>query len=345
MAGNNGASTPEDDDPFGYLYEDGRAAGAQPPGQGGQGGYGYPGPAAQRGVPRTSYNQVRTVGERQYGQQVPQQGAYGYPPQAQNNAQYGQQQGQYAQPQGQYGQPNAQYAAPETYPGAPTSQVPHQGGRGNGGGPGRGGPNTKGLLIGAIAVVAVVLIGIGAALMTGDGDKDKKNNDAASSSSGAAGEVEESPKPQQSKSSEAPPELPKQDAVSLKLGGTAAVEKSVKGAEGPGGAYVSGFNAVGSSVTWQAAMEKAGSYRLTVRYAIPGKDANATLTVNGKPNSQPIGLKDFVHSSDPNWEKNWQTTWAPVDLVKGENEISISCQDGNQCDVILDWLEVTPANG
>ncbi|MFB7560057.1 CBM35 domain-containing protein [Streptomyces brevispora] len=331
MAGNNGASTPEDDDPFGYLYEDGQAAGAQPPGQG---GYGYPGPAAQPGVPRTSYNQVRTVGERQYGQQVPQQtygqpqqGSYGYPP-ASN---------------GQYGQPNTQYAAPETYPGAPTTQVPHQGGRGNGG-PGKGGPNTKGLLIGAVAVVAVVLIGIGAALMTGDGDKNKKKEEATSSS-GAAGQVEESPKPEPTKSSEAPVELPKQDAASLKLGGTATVEKSVKGAEGPDGSYVSGFNAVGSSVTWRAAIENAGSYRLTVRYAIPGKDANATLTVNGKSNSLPIGLKDFIKSSDPDWEKNWQTTWAPVDLVKGENEIKISCEDGNQCDVILDWVEVTSAQG
>ena len=94
-AGNNGASKPEDDDPFGYLYADGQAAGAQPPGQG---GYGYPGPAAQQpGVPRTSYNQVRTVGERQYGQVPPQQ-AYG-----QQSAQdpYGQQSAQ--QPYGQQG--------------------------------------------------------------------------------------------------------------------------------------------------------------------------------------------------------------------------------------------------
>ncbi|MEW5660439.1 carbohydrate-binding protein, partial [Streptomyces cinereoruber] len=30
-AGNDGSNKPEDDDPFGYLYEDGRAAGAQPP--------------------------------------------------------------------------------------------------------------------------------------------------------------------------------------------------------------------------------------------------------------------------------------------------------------------------
>ncbi|MFI6725111.1 carbohydrate-binding protein [Streptomyces sp. R-74717] len=315
-AGNNGASKPEDDDPFGYLYEDGQAAGAQPPRQG---GYGYPPVAPQPGVPRTSYNQVRTVGERQYGQQVPNQ-----------------------QP---YGQPNAQYAAPETYPGgAPTAHVPQQGGRGRSGGPGKGGPNTKGLLIGAVAVVLVVLIGIGAALLTGNDNKDKKK-DEATSSAGPGDQVEESPKPQNSASSEAPAELPKQDAATLKLGGSAVVSQSVKGAKGPNGSYVTGFNAVGSSVTWKAAIEEEGKYRLTVRYAIPAKDANATLTVNGKPNSQPIGLKNFIHSSDSNWEKNWQTTWAPVDLIKGENEISISCQEGNQCDVILDWLEVTPAKG
>lgn len=112
--GNNGASTPEDDDPFGYLYEDGQASGATPPRSG---GYGYPGPSAphQPGVPRTSYNQVRTVGERQYGQ-VPQQ-QYGQPqaPHGQQPQQYGQQ---------QYGQPTAQYAAPETYGGAPTGPAP-----------------------------------------------------------------------------------------------------------------------------------------------------------------------------------------------------------------------------
>ncbi|SCD95113.1 hypothetical protein GA0115253_1024241 [Streptomyces sp. Termitarium-T10T-6] len=102
-AGNNGASKPEDDDPFGYLYADGQAAGAQAPGQG---GYGYPGPAAQPGVPRTSYNQVRAVGERQYGQQqVPQQqGGTATAQQA------------YGQPAQQYNRPNPQYAAPDDLP-------------------------------------------------------------------------------------------------------------------------------------------------------------------------------------------------------------------------------------
>ncbi|MEE4493896.1 carbohydrate-binding protein [Streptomyces sp. BE230] len=321
MAGNNGASTPEDDDPFGYLYEDGQAAGAQPPGQG---GYGYPGPAAQPGVPRTSYNQVRTVGERQYGQ-VPQQA-------------YGQPQAPYGQPNGQYGQPNAQYAAPETYPGgAATAQVPHQGGRGSGGGPGRGGPNTKGLLIGALAVVAVVLIGIGVALMTDDDDKDKKK-DEASTSSGPAGEVEQSPTPDQSKSSEPPVELPKQDAASLKLGGDAGLDNTVKGAKSSNGQYIN-LNAVGRSATWSVEVPEAGEYTLFVTYGVPGKDAKTSLTVNAEaPRS--INMTNFAKAPEGDLEKGWTTTYAYVNLTKGPNTLMISCNEGDQCDANLDQLSL-----
>lgn len=315
-AGNNGASKPEDDDPFGYLYEDGRAAGATPPSQGR--GYGYPGPAAQPGVPRTSYNQVRTVGERQYGQ-VPQQA------------------------QAPQGQPTAQYAAPETYPGgAPTRQsVPQQHSNGHGGhGGGRsGGPNTKGLLIGAIAVVAVVVIGIGAALMTGGGEDGKAGNRSGGNGGTTAGEsVKPSEEPSAAEDPQEP--LPKQDAATLQLGAPAALGKDIQGAEGSGGAFVTGFNAVGASVTWKAKVTEPGAYKLYVRYAIPAQDANATLTVNGKANSNPLGLKNFIKSTDPAWDKNWQTTWAPVTLKKGENELKISCEQGNQCNAILDWLEV-----
>ncbi|MGW4699642.1 CBM35 domain-containing protein [Streptomyces sp. NPDC004285] len=316
-AGNDGASKPEDDDPFGYLYEDGQAAGAQPP-QGG--GYGYPGPgAAQPGVPRTSYHQVRTVGERQYGHH--QQQAY-VPPQ-----------------QAPYGQPQAQYAAPETYGAQPqTRPIPPQRG---GGGSGRG-PNTKGLLIGAVAVVAVVVIGIAAAVISNSGGEKDKDKAGGNTPSTAPSQVSETPSTEPS-SDKTPEELPKQDAATLMLGGQAAAEKTVPGAEGAGGVYVSGFNAPGASVTWKANMPSGGKYRLTVRYAIPAVDANATLTVNGKANSLPLGLKNFIHSSDPNLEKNWQTTWAPVTLQQGDNEIKISCEQGNQCNVLLDWLEVTPA--
>ncbi|WP_406393193.1 carbohydrate-binding protein [Streptomyces sp. NBC_00887] len=323
-AGNNGASKPEDDDPFGYLYEDGRAAGAQPPGQGGQGGYGYPGPAAQPGVPRTSYNQVRTVGERQYGQVPPQQ-AYGQ----QAPPQYGQ------QPPQQYGQPNAQYAAPETYPGgAGSSQVPPRGG-GRGAGPGRGGPNTKALLIAAVAVVAVVLIGIGAALMTGDDDK----KDQAGTSAGPAGEVKESPKTEDSaKPSKEPVELPEQDAATLSLGGTAALDNTVKGAKGANGQYIS-LNEVGRSATWTVDVPESGPYTLYVTYGVPGKDAKTSLTVNAE-EPRSINMKNFAKAAEGDLEKGWTTTYAWVQLNKGSNTLTLSCREGDQCDANLDQLSL-----
>ncbi|MFE4371622.1 CBM35 domain-containing protein [Streptomyces sp. NPDC056835] len=347
-AGNNGASTPEDDDPFGYLYEDGQAAGAN---QRRQGGYGYPGPAAQPGVPRTSYNQVRTVGERQYGQQQavpPQQAPYGQQPQY-GQAPYGQQQAPQGQaPYGQapYGQQqNPHYAAPETHPGgATTRQVPAQRGGGRG-----SGPNTKGLLIGAIAVVAVVVIGITAALLTNNDDKN--NNADPTPTGGPTSSADQSQQPTDEasgKDDDTSPDgigLPKQDAATLKLGPPAVLATDIDGAQGTNGSYVTGFNAVGASVTWTADIKEAGSYALSVRYAIPAKDANATLTVNGKANNSPLGLKNFISSNDPDWAKNWQTTWAPVELKKGKNTLKISCEQGNQCDAILDWLEVTPPKG
>ncbi|MEU1222270.1 carbohydrate-binding protein [Streptomyces microflavus] len=323
-AGNNGASKPEDDDPFGYLYADGQAAGAQPPGQG---GYGYPGPAAQPGVPRTSYNQVRTVGERQYGQQqVPPQQGYGYPPQ-QN----------YGQPAQQYNAPNPQYAAPETYPGgAPTA---HHGSVPGGGSGGRGGPNTKALLIAAVAVVAVVLIGIGAALLSGDdGDKDKKNNEAASSE-GPADKAEESGKPDKKpEETPKPVELPKQDAATLTLGGSASLDSTVKGAKGANGNYIN-LNEVGRSATWTVDVPEAGPYTLYVTYGVPGKDAKTTLTVNAQ-EPRSINMKNFAKAAEGDLEKGWTNTYAYVQLDKGSNTLRLSCETGDQCDANLDQLEL-----
>lgn len=326
-AGNNGASTPEDDDPFGYLYEDGQASGAQAPRQG---GYGYPGPAAQPGVPRTSYNQVRTVGERQYGQQVPHQQAYGYPPRQGQPPQYGQQ---------QYGQPNPQYAAPETFPGGtPTAQAPHQGGRGGAGGSGKGGPNTKGLLIAAVAVVAVVVIGITAALLTGDKAEKDKKKDEAGTSAGAAGQVEESPKPRKSDATDAPVEPPKQDAATLKLGGSAKLDNAVKGAKSANGQYIN-LNEVGRSASWAVDVPEAGEYTLFVTYGVPGKDAKTSLTVNSQ-DPRSINMTNFAHAAEGDLEKGWTTTYAYVNLDKGSNTLMISCQDGDQCDANLDQLSL-----
>jgi hypothetical protein len=311
-SGNNGASTPEDDDPFGYLYADGQANGAQPPSGGG--GYGYPG----------SVNRVRAVGQRQYGQ----------PAQAAQTAQYGQ-----AVPQqGAYAQPNAHYAAPETLPGgAPTSQPPYNGGNGNG----RRGPNTKGLLIGAIAVVAAVVIGIGVAMLGGnDDDKDKTGNEAGSGPTQSQ-QKSSAPSPSNSNSQAAAEDLPTIDAKALALGGSASTASDVKGAQADGGVYVTGFNQVGSSVTWSVdGIPKSGKYTVYVGYSVPGKDQNATLSVNGTPSDTPVDLKNWTHAAEGDYEKGWTKTYNWVQLNKGTNTIKLSCEQGNQCDALIDqmWL-------
>ncbi|MFF4957488.1 CBM35 domain-containing protein [Streptomyces sp. NPDC001222] len=303
--GNNGASTPEDEDPFGYLYADGQANGAQPP----SGGYGYPG----------SVNRVRTVGERQYGQ-----------PQAQApTAAYG----QVPQQQG-YGQPNAHYAAPETQPGgAPTTRQATAGP--GGGGRGRG-PNTKGLLIGAIAVVAAVVIGIGVAMMGGNGNK---KDSAGGASSGPT--TSQSDSPSASASASAAGELPKIDAKALRLEGGTTTASDVKGAKADGGVYVGGLNAVGAAVTWSVDVPADGKYTLHTGYGVPGVDATATLTINGTPLDSPLKLKNWANAAQGDWEKGWTKTYNYIQLNKGTNTIRISCEQGNQCNANLDQLWLT----
>ncbi|MFI6084046.1 carbohydrate-binding protein [Streptomyces sp. NPDC051217] len=330
-AGNNGASTPEDDDPFGYLYEDGQTAanGAQAR----RGGYGYPGPASQPGVPRTSYNQVRTVGERQYGQ-VPQQGPYGQQPQYGGQQQYGQQAPNGQAPYGQspYGQsPDAHYAAPETG-GAQTRTVPAQRGRGSG-----GGPNTKGLLIGAVAVVAVVVIGITAALLS-NGD-DSKNADGGPTEAPTTGEsAAPSEDPGKQEPGDKPVELPKQDAATLKLGAPAVLARDIPGAKGADGAYVT-FNGPGGSASWTVDLPEAGPYTLFITYGVPGKDAKTSLTINDeKPRS--VNMSNFAKAKEGDWEKGWTTTYAYVNLDKGSNTLKLSCEAGDQCEAILDQVSL-----
>jgi hypothetical protein len=292
--GDNGASTPEDEDPFGYLYADGQARGAQPP----SGGYGYP----------NSVSRVRTVGERQYGQQpAPQQ-------------------------QGAFGQSGA-YQAPETLPGgAPTGRQPMPG-AGYGGGRGRG-PNTKGLLIGAIAVVAAVVIGITVAMVNGNSDGDKNGGQAAPSTGQSQSASADTSAP-----SPAAADLPKIDAKSLQLGGSATTASDVKGAKAAGGVYVSGFNAVGSSVTWNVdGIPSTGKYTLYVGYGVPGKDASATLTINGTPSTSKVQMKNWAGAPAGDYSKGWTHSFNYVQLNKGTNSVKLSCEAGDQCDANIDQL-------
>ncbi|MBT2455910.1 CBM35 domain-containing protein [Streptomyces sp. ISL-86] len=329
-----GANKPEDDDPFGYLYADGQAAGATPPAQGG--GYGYPGPTvggqpgAQPGVPRTSYNQVRTVGERTYG------GQRGPLPHQQSPAQ------QPASYQAQYQAPEALQAGGYGVPPQSqhqTQQVPAPGGHGGGGGSSR-----RGMLIAAVAVVAAVAIGIGAALAFGDKDKGKdgKNQAGNQGQTSTAPKNSDSPKPNASAEPSQEP-LPKADFAGsgMSLTGGAALQNTVAGAKSAGGQYVGGLNALGAAATWTLDVPKAGSYKLKMTYGVPGKDASTTLTINGEVQTRPINMKNFSNAKPGEWDKGWTNTWSSVQLKQGSNTIKISCEAGNQCEVNLDqlWLE------
>ncbi|WP_019355154.1 hypothetical protein [Streptomyces sp. AA1529] len=342
-AENNGTgAAPEggDDDPFAYLYR--QEGGAQQPASG-----------QQPGVPRRSYNQVRAVGERQYGygypqqaQQPQQQGSgYGYPqqgsgygyPQQQSGYGYPQQPGYGAQqPAPPQHQPSPHYAAPETMPGGRAAARQQ-------GGPGRGGRNRTGLLVGAIAVVAAVVIGIGAAIVfNDDGDADEPQaRDTGSAQQDDQGQGQDEGDKERKDQEPASKKLPKEDAASLRLGGGATAATDVSGAKGQGGAYVGGMNQPGSSATWALKdIPEGGKYTLHVRYGVPGKDADATLTVNGKPESRPLRMKNFSGAKEGDWEHGWQNTWSNIQLQKGQNSVKISCEDGNKCEVNLDqvWL-------
>ncbi|MFL4905190.1 CBM35 domain-containing protein [Streptomyces sp. MMS24-I2-30] len=306
--GDNGASTPEDDDPFGYLYADGQARGAQPP----SGGYGYP----------NSVSRVRAVGERQYGQQAP----YGQQP----PAGYGDQTVP-VQQQGAYGQSNAHYQAPETFPGGAGPGAP-QPTHGGGGRNGRG-PNTKGLLIGAIAVVAAVVIGISVAMFSNtNGDKNDGAPTASASTDDAGSQESASSSP--TKTAASGPGV--QDAAALPLGGGAQVGTEYSGARAAGGKYVDQMTQPGASVTWKVDVPKAGTYDLWMRYANAEKDAaSATTVVNGKALSYKPDLQNYGKEGD--WNA-WYRSYVSVQLDKGTNTVAVTCGQGDACHFNLDQL-------
>ncbi|MFI8088327.1 carbohydrate-binding protein [Streptomyces sp. NPDC086080] len=303
--GNNGASTPEDDDPFGYLYADGQANGAQPP----SGGYGYP----------NSVNRVRPVGTRQYGQQPA-------APQA-------------PQQQGAYSQPSAHYAAPEAQPGgAVTTQSPQP--SHGGGGRGRG-PNTKGLLIGAVAVLAAVVIGISIAMIGGD-DEDKGDNQADVGPTQSQDQGEPTPSPSGDDGEDEKAELPTIDAKALRLEGGAATASEFEGAKADGGIYVAGLNNPGAAVTWTVnGIPEDGAYTVFVRYSTTDDPQSMTLNVNGKPFGSKLNMDNFARAKDGDFSKGWTQTYAYPTLSKGTNTISVSCGEGDKCNVLLDqlWLK------
>ncbi|MFR9675990.1 hypothetical protein [Streptomyces sp. TR06-5] len=319
-AENQGADAPEGDDPFAYLYRQeggARDGSAQTP---------------QPGVPRRSYNQVRAVGERQYGARQPQGG----PPPAAPYGGYGD------------GSPNAHYAAPETMPGGRAAS--RQAGAPGPSEGGRGGGNRNGLLIGAVAVVAAVVVGIGSAMLvngddsTGSGGTGSGGTPTAGASADAREQPEQREEDDQEKPEPKQADLPKEDAATFRLGGDAQVQNTVPGAKARNGAYVAGMNAEGSSATWAFDMEKAGTYRMYIQYSVPGKKMRTSLDVNGQSHGGGLNMDNFAHADKGDWAKSWTYTYADVNLKKGRNTVTVSCRKGDKCDVLLDqfWLTKQP---
>jgi hypothetical protein len=88
---------------------------------------------------------------------------------------------------------------------------------------------------------------------------------------------------------------------------------------------------------------EAGKYRLYVSYGVPGQDEHLSLNVNGQEHGTGLNMKNFAHAEKGDWEHGWTSTWASVNVDKGENTFSISCQPGDKCDVNLDQVWLAPA--
>lgn len=315
--------TPEDDDPFAYLYR----------------GEGTDGASAQEtaplpGVPRTSYHQATQVGRTQYGQ--PQQAPQGYqaqpqlPHQEQPTARYTpQQSGQQAPP----------YGAQPSYQQGPTP--PAGGGRAGNRAAGGGARGGRGVMIGTVAVIAVVVVAIIAVALNSGGNKSKN---AGSSTSSAPAAVASAPSTSATPST-APTSgsVPPADAATMTLTGGAKQNNNWKGALGAGGNFVDGMTNVGATVTWTVTVPAKGDYYLWIRFAnATGKDAATGVTVNQKPLDAPITLKDY--GSNGKWT-SWFSTFRTISLNQGQNTVALSCTAGATCTFNLDQLALTPPVG
>ena len=294
-AGNNGADKPENDDPFGYLY---RSEG----GEGGAPGPSGDGPAArQPGVPSTSYNQVRTVGERQYGQQAPQQVTARA-----------------------YGQQNAHYAAPETLPGGDRTRSarPRERRPGPRRGPnprpadrrrrgGRGGAHRhRRAMITATA---------------------RRQGRRPRASAGPTAGDEVLPEPTSPRSPQEPGKLPKQDAATLPLGrqgghGQGRAEGAQE-RERPVRQRLQQVGAVGHLDGRCAA--RAASTRCTCAYGVPGQGRQDVPDGQRTRTARSINMKNFANAAEGDLEKGWTNTYAVRAAQQGINTLMLSCDEGD----------------
>ena len=76
------------------------------------------------------------------------------------------------------------------------------------------------------------------------------------------------------------------------------------------------------------------------RFSVPGSDQKMTLTVNGKEFGSKLSLKNYAEAQEGDFAKGWTTSFAWPSLTKGTNTLTLSCETGDNCNVLLDQLWV-----
>ncbi|MFE0462720.1 hypothetical protein ACFW1A_26045 [Kitasatospora sp. NPDC058965] len=262
--------TPQEEDPFGYLYRpaEGEDAAAQP---------------------RTAYRPME-VGRAQYGQQPYGQQSYGQQPPRPQQPQ---------PPRGPGGDattqlPHQQSRYAERSRPQPGEVEPR----------GRG----KGPVIGVVAVVAAIAIGSGIALSGNDGKtKDNAGPGPATSAGHASPSASGSPGASASAAPSATaPGVSFLDAAKAQAQG-AQLAATVKGAISADGSYLTLQQ--GASATWTVTVPTAGQYKFWIHYSNNGDPVKTAVTVNGQDHPGGTTFKSWSKGGDPSQAWSYTNIW------------------------------------
>ncbi|HEV3171017.1 MAG TPA: TIM-barrel domain-containing protein [Actinocrinis sp.] len=126
------------------------------------------------------------------------------------------------------------------------------------------------------------------------------------------------------------------------LSGGAVIASDHTGNQSTAG-FVAGFGATGSTASWQLLGATAGAAEVTIRYAnyigAIGGPAPRTmsLVVNGT-------ATQVTLPATSSWD-DWSTVQVPVTLGSGSNAVDVTCATGDDCNVNIDDIAVTPTGG
>jgi alpha-glucosidase (family GH31 glycosyl hydrolase) len=134
-------------------------------------------------------------------------------------------------------------------------------------------------------------------------------------------------------------------AETAELAGGAQVASDHQGYSGTG--FVAGLTPPGAgltppgpSVSWPVyEVPSTGSYTLQMRYANGYPVGDVPHTMSLLVNGTRVGQVSFP--STASWD-DWATVEQTVPLRAGGNTIALACQQGDTCNINLDWLTVTP---